>query len=228
MEYIPGGQLKRLFSRNLTDLQASQVIKSLIQGIAYIHERQIVHRDIKPDNILLQRDDNDCLDVKIVDFGLSAVFNLTKGATEKAGTLSYMAPEQIANSNYSKKVDIWATGIIMWKLLAGGDHPLYTKGDSQSYFFEKLQYFPMNSYPWKFPPRFSRLARDFFVKLCSYPASQRYDARQALKHPWITRTSDDEIPLTQKEQLSLYDTETELRKIARLAFFVSVAKSKLK
>jgi len=86
----------------------------------------------------------------------------------------------------------------------------------------------MNSYPWKFPPRFSRLARDFFVKLCSYPASQRYDARQALKHPWITRTSDDEIPLTQKEQLSLYDTETELRKIARLAFFVSVAKSKLK
>ena len=135
-----------------------------------------------------------------------------------------MAPEQVANGNYSKKVDLWACGIIMWKLLTGGDHPLYSKGDSQQYFFEKLQHFPMYSYHWKFPSRFSSLARDLFVKLCSYPASERYDARQALKHPWITRTSADEIPLTQKEQLSLYETEAQLRKVARLAFFVSVAK----
>jgi serine/threonine protein kinase len=128
---------------------------------------------------LLQRDEKNCLDVKIVDFGLSAVFSIAtgKGATEKAGTLTYMAPEQVSNGNYSKKVDLWACGIIMWKLLTGGDHPLFTKGDSQQSFFEKLQYFPMYSYNWKFPSRFSKLARDLFVKLCSYPASERYDAR---------------------------------------------------
>ena len=60
----------------MNDLDASQVMKSLLEGVQYIHERNIIHRDLKPDNILLQRDESNCLDVKIVDFGLSAVFNI--------------------------------------------------------------------------------------------------------------------------------------------------------
>ena len=80
MELIPGGQLKRLFKikdsegnpRPLTDLEASKVMKSLLNGVAYVHARDIVHRDLKPENILLSTEDEDCFDVKIVDFGLSA------------------------------------------------------------------------------------------------------------------------------------------------------------
>ena len=109
--------------------------------MAYIHDRHIIHRDLKPDNILLQRDEAKCLDVKIVDFGLSALVNIAQGksATEKAGTLVYMAPE-LSNraGSYSKKVDIWACGIIMYKLLTGVDHPLYVKGDTQEDYYEKL------------------------------------------------------------------------------------------
>jgi len=51
-------------------------MKSLLEGVHYIHERHVIHRDLKPDNILLSRDEKYCLDVKIVDFGLSAVFNI--------------------------------------------------------------------------------------------------------------------------------------------------------
>jgi len=100
----------------LTDLEASRVVKSLLEGVAYIHDRSIIHRDIKPENILLTDLSDTCSDVKIVDFGLSAEFNLRLGkdAKEKAGTLIYMAPEQITLNNYSKKVDIWPCGIIMY------------------------------------------------------------------------------------------------------------------
>jgi serine/threonine protein kinase len=84
--------------------------------VAYIHEQSFIHRDLKPENILLVNKSETCSDIKIVDFGLSAEFNLLAGkeVTQKAGTLIYMAPEQIARSNYSKKVDLWPCGIIMY------------------------------------------------------------------------------------------------------------------
>ena len=80
MELIPGGQLKRHFKgkdktgkpKPLTDYEASQVMKSLLQGVAYVHARDIIHRDLKPENILLVDSSEECHDVKIVDFGLSA------------------------------------------------------------------------------------------------------------------------------------------------------------
>jgi len=56
----------------LSDLEASKVMKSLLNGVAYVHARDIIHRDLKPENILLSTTDNGCFDVKIVDFGLSA------------------------------------------------------------------------------------------------------------------------------------------------------------
>lgn len=70
-------------------------MKSLLEGVLYIHELSIIHRDLKPENILLQTSDTRCSDVKIVDFGLSAVFHLdhSKNDNIKAGTLAYMAPE---------------------------------------------------------------------------------------------------------------------------------------
>ena len=98
----------------LSDLQASQVMKSLLEGVAYVHERNIIHRDLKPENILLASEDEYCVDIKIVDFGLSAEFNLQDREVDKAGTLVYMAPEQVTKTGYSKKIDIWACGIIQY------------------------------------------------------------------------------------------------------------------
>ena len=62
---------------------------------------------------------DDCFDVKIVDFGLSAVFHLDNNKNDnlKAGTLAYMAPEQAIKQSYSKKVDVWACGMVMYQLL---------------------------------------------------------------------------------------------------------------
>ena len=116
MEYICGGQLKRIYKESVSDEQASRLIKSLLDGVAYIHEKSILHRDLKPENILLTNISSSCTNVKIVDFGLSAVFFLERSKNDnlKAGTLVYMAPEQATKQSYSKKIDIWACGIIMY------------------------------------------------------------------------------------------------------------------
>lgn len=70
-------------------------MKSLLEGVEYIHEKSILHRDLKPENILLTTTSNSCTTIKIVDFGLSAVFYLERSKNDnlKAGTLVYMAPE---------------------------------------------------------------------------------------------------------------------------------------
>ena len=95
-------------------------MKSLLKGVAYVHERNIIHRDLKPENILLAKDEENCFDVKIVDFGLSAEQNWRLEQNERAGTPIYMAPEQATKKGYSKKVDLWACGIMAYMLLTCG------------------------------------------------------------------------------------------------------------
>ena len=86
----------------------------------------------------------------------------------------------------------------MYQLLAQGKHPLYEEGDSYNNYLQKLTKLIEKPTKWHVPSHFSHLAKDFFLKLCVYPPSERYDAKAALKHPWITRKLNAEIPLTSK------------------------------
>lgn len=118
--------------------------------------------------------------------------------SERAGTLLYMAPEQLTKRNHSKKVDMWACGVLMYQLMCQGKHPYHEPGKESEiefrYKMERLEQEPLNV---KLPKsRFSPLAIDFFNKLCVYPQTARYDASTALQHPWITRNENQKIPLT--------------------------------
>lgn len=77
---------------------------------------------------------------------------------------------------------------------------------------------------WEFTDNFSPLAKDFFLKLCSYPPNSRYDAQTALQHPWLTRNFRDEIPLTKTEEVMSYAAEVDLRKAMRIAYFTAQMK----
>ena len=87
------------------------------------------------DNILVG-DHNDLSTIKLADFGLSAKYDHSSFTTldQHCGTLIFMAPEVALKKEYSRSVDIWSTGIIMYMLLTGGSHPLFnSKDDSESY-----------------------------------------------------------------------------------------------
>lgn len=77
----------------MTENEVSIVIRNILEGVNYIHERDYIHRDLKPENILLS--DRKSLEIKIVDFGLSAVHRVMnfEQIDDKIGTLIYMAPE---------------------------------------------------------------------------------------------------------------------------------------
>jgi calcium/calmodulin-dependent protein kinase I len=103
-----------------------------------------VHRDIKPENILLANQ-KDFSSLKLIDFGLSSQYFEIMGDFEFCGTLLYMAPEQLEKRIYTKSIDIWSCGIIMYQLLNNGIHPFYNKGDHSSKFCEKLKLGKWNS-----------------------------------------------------------------------------------
>lgn len=111
---------------------------NLFGAVEYLHSREIVHRDIKPENILFD-DYKDLSSLKLIDFGLSSQYFEVMGDFEFCGTLIYMAPEQIEKRVYTKAIDIWSCGIIMYMLLHNGTHPFYIKGENSTSFIEKLK-----------------------------------------------------------------------------------------
>ena len=87
-----------------------------MQGIAYCHSKNIVHRDIKLENVIINQD---CC-IKIIDFGFSIAIPKDKRLSIYCGTPSYMAPEMIKKSHYyGDAVDVWALGILLYTLLHG-------------------------------------------------------------------------------------------------------------
>lgn len=88
-------------------------------GLNYMHLQSITHRDMKPENILLVKEDDDCFDIKIADLGFAQKFEKDKGLDLVLGTPLYMAPELVKHDRYSEKVDVWSLGVIVYQLLCG-------------------------------------------------------------------------------------------------------------
>eukprot|EP00347_Sterkiella_histriomuscorum_P022362 403330751 len=237
MEYISGGQLKRLFDQQqLQESEVRHIMKSILEGVNYLHEHDYMHRDLKSENILIQESDQGLISAKIIDFGLSTKHKVLKfeEIDERIGTLIYMAPEQAQSQSYGKRVDIWSCGMLMYQLLNKGEHPLYQYGMNREQFMTKIKGIS-NFENIKFPLQISRyiyqsiifafsLAKDLFCKLCTVSPSQRYDAKKALQHPWITGDINSQIPLTQKQKLQNYDCEESLRKVQRALLFIASLK----
>eukprot|EP00281_Chroomonas_sp_CCMP1168_P033440 CAMPEP_0206256296 /NCGR_PEP_ID=MMETSP0047_2-20121206/24694_1 /ASSEMBLY_ACC=CAM_ASM_000192 /TAXON_ID=195065 /ORGANISM="Chroomonas mesostigmatica_cf, Strain CCMP1168" /LENGTH=1298 /DNA_ID=CAMNT_0053682731 /DNA_START=78 /DNA_END=3975 /DNA_ORIENTATION=- len=89
----------------------------LCHGIKHIHSKKMLHRDMKPDNVLLTQEDDKQV-VKVTDFGLACIVSASEDAT-RAGTLTYASPEKVSGKGYSGKDDMWAVGCMLSELLTG-------------------------------------------------------------------------------------------------------------
>jgi hypothetical protein len=124
-EYVPGRTLREaLRDRELDDDGAIEAAAQILDGLAHAHARGIVHRDVKPANVLLA--DGPGVSVRLLDFGLARMQDeaTLTAVGDGPGTLAYIAPERLAGRPAGPASDVWAVGVLLWEALAGR-HPFW-------------------------------------------------------------------------------------------------------
>ncbi|KAL0222417.1 hypothetical protein RCL1_002271 [Eukaryota sp. TZLM3-RCL] len=122
MEYCEGGSVADLITKynclgqSIPNDLIWRILFSVLKGLNFIHS-QVVHRDIKPDNILFLTTDTSSSPIKICDFGLSK--DLDESMATMTGTLLYLSPEVIKQEKYGKSVDFWGLGVVLFQLCTG-------------------------------------------------------------------------------------------------------------
>ncbi|KAM9305658.1 mitogen-activated protein kinase kinase kinase 19 [Gastrophryne carolinensis] len=188
MEFVPGGSIASIL-RHFGPLQEAVIGKytnHILQGIAFLHNNRVVHRDIKGNNVMLMPNGV----IKLIDFGCAKRLNGlnmngTRGEMLKSmhGTPYWMAPEVISESGHGIKSDIWSIGCTVFEM-ATGKPPLahMNKMAAMFYIAEHKGLMPT------LPNHFSKNARDF-VNLCLIrEQEERPSAELLLQHTFISRT----------------------------------------
>lgn len=120
LEHCRGGELfdRIVEKERYSERDAADVVRQIATGLCMLHQAQIVHRDLKPENCLYV-DPQPESDLKIMDFGLSYIHNLTHTVVGIFGSIDYMAPEQLRLSGVLPANDMWSLGVILYILLCG-------------------------------------------------------------------------------------------------------------
>ena len=194
-ELCTGGELLSKVQCQLKEKEIARIFNQIMSGIAYCHEKGIVHRDMKLENVLFATEEKDS-PIKIIDFGLSVLLGKKdinkeddpndlkkygfKRMKTKVGTIYYMSPE-IIKGNYDEKCDIWACGVILYTLL-GGYPPFNGSTDKDIYSMISQIKYDFNPPVWK---NVSKYAKELIKKMLS-PAKSRYTAEEVLNSKWLS------------------------------------------
>ena len=176
MENISGGDLLNFVKKRtkLNEKISKFIFKQLITSIKYIHSKNIIHRDIKLDNILIDLNNN----IKICDFGVGKQYIKGDKLKDKCGTPAYIAPEILKNFGYEgPPVDIWSSGVVLYAMLSGTVpfkanqlkdlHKMILKGN-----YKKINGISSN-------------AQDLIDKLLEVDPKKRISIEGIFKHPWM-------------------------------------------
>eukprot|EP00743_Colponemidia_sp_Colp-15_P006575 GILK01007084.1.p1 GENE.GILK01007084.1~~GILK01007084.1.p1 ORF type:complete len:814 (-),score=186.20 GILK01007084.1:185-2626(-) len=176
MEYAGGGDLLTYVrSRGkLQEAESKRIFKQLVRGVEYCHSRSVIHRDIKLENVLL----DEFGDVKLADFGVSAVCKVGKKLLEHCGTPSYIAPEIILDRGYEGlPVDVWSMGVVLFAMMCG--HVPF-KGENMIDLQRKIV-----KGKFVMPEHLSADAKDLFPRLLNVDPAKRISIEDLLQHPWL-------------------------------------------
>jgi hypothetical protein len=124
-EYVPGRTLREAMrAGELDDRGALEVAAQVAEALAHAHGKGIVHRDVKPSNVLLA--ESGVVDARLLDFGLAqmAEFDTLTALGDIPGTLAYISPERLLGETATVAADVWGLGVLLWEALAG-EHPFW-------------------------------------------------------------------------------------------------------
>nr|XP_015302980.2 serine/threonine-protein kinase 17A isoform X2 [Macaca fascicularis] len=191
LEYAAGGEI---FDQCVADREEAfkekdvqRLMRQILEGVHFLHTHDVVHLDLKPQNILLTSE-SPLGDIKIVDFGLSRILKNSEELREIMGTPEYVAPEILSYDPISMATDMWSIGVLTYVMLTGISP--FLGNDKQETFLNISQ---MNlSYSEEEFDVLSESAHDFIRTLLVKKPEDRATAEECLKHPWLTQSSIQE------------------------------------
>ena len=182
MENVVGGNLLNTINKmNKIPENLSKIIfKQLILTLKYIHSNNIVHRDIKPDNILLDLNNT----IKLCDFGVSKIISKGELTDDSCGTPAFIAPEILLEKPYNPyATDIWSCGVVLYVMITGF-FPF--RGISETQLHENIL---KGVYPK--PINISNELSDLLSKILNIFPNKRISIQQILEHPWLNNYNDE-------------------------------------
>jgi serine/threonine protein kinase len=190
LEYMDGGSLQDVLRKagKIPEAIIGQTTQSIVRGLAYLKKLKMVHRDIKPGNILISRQGQ----VKLTDFGVTG--DLSAAAAEAStfvGTAKYMSPEQLSGRSYGYPADVWALGICLMEL-ATGEHP-YSKYKCANQ-MELLLALENESLPELPASMFSPDFCDFTSRCLTMEPDDRATVEALLEMPFLRLSGGQDIP----------------------------------
>ncbi|XP_027563267.1 serine/threonine-protein kinase PAK 3-like, partial [Neopelma chrysocephalum] len=178
MEYLDGGSLRSVVKEvSMSEGLMAAVSRECLQALAFLHCRQVIHRDLKGENILLGMDGS----VKLADFGLAA--RITPEQSKRSslvGTAHWMAPEYLSKDEYGAKVDIWALGITVIEMLEG-QPPYFWEPPHRAMeliFFDGIPELQNHE-------KLSPALQDFLNCCLQADEDSRWSAEELLQHPFL-------------------------------------------
>lgn len=197
MEYVEGKNLKQLIKRRtkLSLIEVIDIMKQLTDGIAHAHDSFIIHRDIKPQNMLIL----DSGLVKITDFGIAVALNSTQLTQTNSvmGSVHYLPPEQAAGRGATFKSDIYALGIMMYELITGS---LPFKGENAVEIALKQLKEPIPSVR-EFDSSIPQSVENIILKACAKNPKNRYENAREMYQDLCKCLNEDEMNVAKVKYL---------------------------
>jgi serine/threonine protein kinase len=190
LELVGAGELFHYIAEKdaLNEEEAAKFILQILEGVHHMHEKNIVHLDLKPENVMLLEKNK--TQIKIIDFGISRKLRPNEPTKETFGTPEFVAPEVIAFEPVTLATDMWSIGVITYILLSGASPFLGNTNQETFTNIAQVDY----RFDEEFFANTSDLAKDFIQQLFVKNPRQRATVVDCLNHPWIKprRRKDEE------------------------------------